>query len=83
MEKKSVEENNNLTTLVKTLQTHVQVLREELDALTGENMQVSQQVPASTDYNTDEDELAKELTGGNIQVSQQVPASTEYYTVIA
>jgi hypothetical protein len=78
--KKAVEVNNNLTTLVKTLQTHVQQLHEKLDALTEENRQLTQQVPASTDYYTDEDVLAKELTGKNMQVSQQVPASTEYHT---
>jgi uncharacterized protein involved in tolerance to divalent cations len=57
--KKAAEENINLPALVKTLQTHTQELRTEIEALTGENMQVSQQVAASTDYYTDE-ELAKE-----------------------
>jgi hypothetical protein len=76
--RQAVEESNNLATLVKTLQTHMQELREELDALTKENMKVSQQVPASASYFTDQDELAIELSGGNMQVSQQVPDSTEY-----
>jgi uncharacterized protein involved in tolerance to divalent cations len=56
--KKAVEDNNNLTTVVKTLQNHMQKLREKIDALTGQTIQVSQHIPASIDYYTDEDELA-------------------------
>jgi len=78
--KQADEENSNLTTLIKTLQTHMQELREELNALTEKNMQVNQQVPANANYFTDEDELAEELTGDNMQVNQQVTASTEYHT---
>jgi hypothetical protein len=38
----------------------MQELRIEIATLTGKNVQVSQQIPASTDYYTDEEELAKE-----------------------
>ena len=65
--KQADEENSYLTTLIKTLQTHMQELREELNALTEKNMQVNQQVPANANYFTDEDELAEGLTGDNMQ----------------
>jgi uncharacterized protein involved in tolerance to divalent cations len=58
---KAVEEKENLTNLIKTLQAQMQELRSEIATLKGKNVQVIQQVPASTDYYTDEEELAKEM----------------------
>jgi len=58
--KSAVEEISNLSTLITTLQAQMQELRSEIAAFTGENVQVEQQEPASTEYYTDEEELAKE-----------------------
>jgi hypothetical protein len=57
----AVEGNNNLNTLIKTLQAQMQELRTATANLTGENVQEGQQEPARTEYYTDEDELAKEM----------------------
>jgi TolA-binding protein len=59
--KNAVVENNNLSTLITTLQAQMQELRREIATLAGENEQVGQQEPASTEYYTDEEELAKEM----------------------
>jgi len=58
--KNAVEENNNLNTLIKTLQAQMQELRSEIENLTGEHEQVWKQDPTNTEYYTDEEEVAKE-----------------------
>jgi hypothetical protein len=62
--KKAVEEN--ITTLIKTLQTYIGELRREIVTLTGENVLVNDYVPTSTDYYTNE-ELAKETEWNVLQ----------------
>jgi hypothetical protein len=64
--KNAVDVNNNLSTLIKTLQAQMQELRSEIVNLTGENEQERKQDPTNTEYYTDEEEVAKE-TGWILQ----------------
>ena len=52
--KNAVEENNNLSILIKTLQAQMQEMRSEIANLTEENEQERKQDPARTEYFTNE-----------------------------
>ena len=57
--KNAVEENNNLSILIKTTQTQLQEKRSDIANLKGANDLESTQGPTTTEYFTDEEELEK------------------------